>query len=202
MRRLARHLFTLCSAVSLLVCIAVCLLWVWAQWPYRRVDTYWQTVAWNERRGERVVWRQSVRRIVLASGAVQINLRSGRTDGRALTAFSQSRRSLWPSSSYPAYEHTPPGTTFEFTHAGFQLIRARNVGWVGAPAPTATRECSFTIPLWAPAVVSGILPVSWVAARRRGRSRWRLGQCQKCGYDLRASPERCPECGTPAPAVS
>src|SRR5688572_9015506 len=27
MRRLARHLFTLCSAVSLLLCMAVCLLW-------------------------------------------------------------------------------------------------------------------------------------------------------------------------------
>jgi hypothetical protein len=28
MRRLARHLFTLCSAVSLLLCVAVCVLWV------------------------------------------------------------------------------------------------------------------------------------------------------------------------------
>src|SRR6188768_485090 len=28
MRRLARHLFTLCSAVSLLLCVAVCALWV------------------------------------------------------------------------------------------------------------------------------------------------------------------------------
>src|SRR5687768_10735645 len=28
MRRLARHLFTLCSAVSLVLCVAVCVLWV------------------------------------------------------------------------------------------------------------------------------------------------------------------------------
>ena len=28
MRRLARHLFTLCSAVSLVLCVAVCALWV------------------------------------------------------------------------------------------------------------------------------------------------------------------------------
>ena len=50
-------------------------------------------------------------------------------------------------------------------------------------------------------VCSGIRAGSAEAIRLQRRSR---GQCTACGYDLRASAERCPECGgdtgTPAAA--
>lgn len=51
------------------------------------------------------------------------------------------------------------------------------------------------IPYWSLTALTVILPA--VAARRIARRfHSRAGVCAVCGYDLRATPDRCPECGT------
>jgi hypothetical protein len=50
------------------------------------------------------------------------------------------------------------------------------------------------IPWWFLLLVSVVYPTVWL--RRRLRVRHAPDHCQVCGYDLRATPARCPECGT------
>ncbi len=52
------------------------------------------------------------------------------------------------------------------------------------------------IPLWVLLGIVGILPAAvWFALTRNRARRVRNGCCEACGYDLRATPDRCPECG-------
>jgi hypothetical protein len=51
-------------------------------------------------------------------------------------------------------------------------------------------------------ILAALLPTLqlslWLRQRRRG-DKWRKsGRCRNCGYDLRATPNRCPECGAAA----
>jgi hypothetical protein len=55
------------------------------------------------------------------------------------------------------------------------------------------------VPCWLLAASTGAWPlISLTLLVHRGiarRRRRRAGHCQHCGYDLRATPQRCPECG-------
>ena len=51
-------------------------------------------------------------------------------------------------------------------------------------------------PVWWLSVLFAITPIALFAKHFRRRRLSRAGTCPSCGYDLRASPDRCPECGT------
>ena len=56
----------------------------------------------------------------------------------------------------------------------------------------------FAIPQAAVVALLSVLPALWALRSIRRRRRVSAGSCAVCGYDLRATPQRCPECGTPA----
>jgi hypothetical protein len=76
-------------------------------------------------------------------------------------------------------------------HGGFGLMDR-----VYQPSSHAREHNQFLIlPHWF-AIALGATPTMLLSLRlvRRGR-RAASGRCATCGYDLRATPERCPECG-------
>jgi hypothetical protein len=80
--------------------------------------------------------------------------------------------------------HRPPAEE-RAAWSGFDGGRIMNLLWVG-------------VPYWFLALLALAPPVYALARSRRRRRHAQHPVCAACGYDLRATPDRCPECGTPA----
>ena len=164
MRRLARRAFTLFSGLSLLLCVAVCVLWAWS---YQRLGAV---------------------NLIASERSLAIAAPTGR---------------LWF-----VYDTRPPPYTISSESKPFRDIdsvapgwtgmrRAGGIWWVHTNVLTA-----IVVPTWMVAGPAAVLPALWLAGRLRRRRQKRAGLCSSCGYDLRASPDRCPECGVIPPKVN
>ena len=102
------------------------------------------------------------------------------------------------------------GVKFE-TNPAYKYVRSRpgwgldrfdwnweEVDWVDLEWTSVKGE----LPYWCPWLASGLPLAVAYGLRRRRMGRRGAGCCLRCGYDLRASPDRCPECGTPVGFVT
>ena len=81
-----------------------------------------------------------------------------------------------------------------------QTVAVGDPRYVGNPTLRDIR--SFSVPYFPLFFIPLLLFARRIWIGVRGIRRTQRGLCAHCGYDLRASNERCPECGLPVPANS
>jgi hypothetical protein len=163
-----RRLFNLASVLSLTLSVAMIPLWI-------------ESHRWK--RG--VAFATSARSFTLIQRYGRICLMTSETDKPQPLHVFRKRQSNFGNNSVDR-------PAFRFVGFGFERS-----GYIVASG--ATRHALlFTVPFWFVMLVIGLVPMCWGLRAWRNAHRRRPGMCAKCGYDLRASPERCPECGTVA----
>jgi hypothetical protein len=172
-RRHSRILLNTLTVLSMLLCLATVALWVR---NYRVGDdvSVWRTAAETDREWQ-MVWCTQLQ---FLHGETRIDIYgsrywAGSPSGRAWFVLDGFREP----SPYPSW-------------LGFRHYRDRR--WEGGKLYFA--RWMLAVPCWSIALLTAALPL--VRAFRWWRRGTRpRGVCRACGYDLRATPDRCPECG-------
>jgi hypothetical protein len=181
-----RRLLTLAAAISLVLCAVATGLWVRSYSGSDAVSRRWMTAAdehHTEHRSQEIQWTLGQVRFVLRHDTAYFPVRMK----------SDAAEPQW---SYIRYGEghagwdVPPAAGL-WNRLGFA---AWETGWSSSFADSSDRV--WAAPAWLLVVTSAILPAAWALGAYRRRRRRQAGLCTNCGYDLRASGERCPECGS------
>lgn len=189
MRRLGRWLFHLAAVGSLLLCLGVCSLWIRSYSSRDQLRVHHYTVYPD---------CDLVHNWIMASAAGGLSFshlidhyRSGETRNSPFWRYS---RGVGPTYPFYGVRSLIPGQNqlSSWQKAGFEYSDSST----GSP-PSVIR--GIIVPHWFAGAVLSVCPCLWllfVLPALKTQRRLNRGLCPVCGYDLRATPARCPECGT------
>ena len=198
MKRAGRIFYNLAMGVSLLLCVGTVGVWVRSIW----VD---DTLCWST--DPRFAGEYREKTICSARGGMQFS--SWRSTGGFTPWIPDDRffHSSQQATQYPLYKCRFAGFLSSrlgrYSAIGFEVI-PEAAGTSKKYPDSSVVERSLTLPLYFPTLLFALLPAHYfLRFRRRRRIAARLarGCCGGCGYDLRASAGRCPECGLAGPSA-
>ena len=213
---MTRILLNALTALSFLLLLAVLAAWARGRWAREYVgvirevttDAEWVNREWGITWGEGDV-RVSCASARAAAGAARAagcppGVRWGKQVNRNAPARVSRAYAGWLAGWVRAGHR---GESFH--RAGIMTGRAQATDWAGSVSaaggvPKADRRYYwFILPCWTAALLFAALPAHWALGlrRRRAARRTKAGLCAACGYDLRATPGRCPECGKASPTT-
>ena len=185
MRRLRRILLNVATGLSLALAIAVVVLWVRS---YLVSDSIYRSrwwIAWGQD-NESAWW--------VMDGRGEVGIGRRRHQVTPVSYFLHERP---PEDSWKQARPAEVGATSFEPKGFFGWLGFRYVDQPNSMAAVATNNYyrEWNAPFWSLLLLCAGMPaVRLGLARRRRRVRSR-GHCAVCGYDLRATPRRCPECG-------
>jgi hypothetical protein len=198
-KRAGHYILNGLTWLSLLFCIGTVVLWVRS---YQRTDA----LVWlGHNAGQRLEEGQPfrVRWVVLCSARGQFGFfqstlaMSGEGAGgvgrRMAASFQRTRENGWHYERENADGYLSTMMSYE-SDGGFKLGDSRRRSPLMPNLTSVSEEHYLAIPCWL-ALLAGALFPAIPAIYPRLRRRPRPGFCPRCNYDLRATPERCPECG-------
>ncbi len=178
-----RRLLRLFSVISLVICLTTAVMWVRS---YFRAD-YLTRKDYKESPTAAI---QRVQALVFYQGSVSY-----------YSYLVDDRSPLSESYNYWDFDDTENGWD-PWSISSTSFARRLGFGYEYSTQPAASNSGLITpmvfrirVPYWIIFVLTAIKPWRSIARFMRHVRRLRTGCCLFCGYDLRASPDRCPECG-------